>query len=369
MLFELKQNLGKQLSNAFKKLDRGTPLTDKEEVAMTVWHTIDDMITKAEPGVKEMTRAQSYLYKAMPGLADSAKKGLSIPLVGNIGTSANQLKQGAQDLTGRVLQKLGDIGKSVVPAVQDTAVKGATMVGVSGQMPSETPPAVQGAESAQPSATEGVPQAQNTDWKQGEDGKYYSTDGQWVFDEASNDWVPAQAQGGQPDWSDEKYVVQQMQADLAATGGKNIPEIKSMFEIAKTQMGSKMNSTQQKRMATLNQADGIYNMVEKLALAAPTGLMGVGQAIGGKLPGVEGGAAEDLDRTTRALAKGIAGAMANEVGVATDRDIERWMGLMPKVSDTMDERKRVLARLKTAIQLAREQVSTLQGDAAAPAAQ
>lgn len=121
---------------------------------------------------------------------------------------------------------------------------------------------------------------------------------------------------------------------------------------------TKLSMTQQKRKNSLDQVESTLGLVEGLALQAPSGASGFLQAALGGLPGVEGGSSEDLKRVTEGLAKSIAGALANEVGVATDKDIERWMGLMPKVGDTMDERKRAIQRIKDAIKTGREQFIT-----------
>lgn len=119
---------------------------------------------------------------------------------------------------------------------------------------------------------------------------------------------------------------------------------------------SKLTSQQQKRKNALDQVESTLGMVENLALDAPEGVGGFLGAALGSFPGVEGGSAEDLKRVTEGLAKSIAGALANEVGVATDRDIERWMGLMPKVGDTMAERKRAIQRIKDNLKQSRKQL-------------
>lgn len=119
---------------------------------------------------------------------------------------------------------------------------------------------------------------------------------------------------------------------------------------------TKLTAAQQKRKNALDQVESTLGMVEGLALDAPAGVGGSLQAALGGLPGVEGGSAEDLKRVTEGLAKSIAGALANEVGVATDRDIERWMGLMPKVGDTMEERKRAIERIKVNLKQSRKQL-------------
>jgi hypothetical protein len=115
-----------------------------------------------------------------------------------------------------------------------------------------------------------------------------------------------------------------------------------------------LGAAAQKRKAALDSAESVYNQLEQLALEAPAGVKGWATAKLGRIPGVESGAAGDLDRVTDGLAKAISGALAGEVGVATDEDIRRWKGLMPKPGDTMETRIRVLNRLKQAIAEGRE---------------
>jgi len=154
-----------------------------------------------------------------------------------------------------------------------------------------------------------------------------------------------------------------MLQDLQNTGGENMKALQMMQEqLIPAEAEMKIDASGQKRLRALDQAESTYNLVKQLALEAPAGVAGVLKAGIGKIPGVEGGSAEDLQRITDGLAKSIAGAMANEVGMATDRDIERWKGLMPKVGDTLDERKRALARLKQAIDEGRQMVYSSAGD-------
>mgnify|MGYP001393131983 FL=1 len=154
-----------------------------------------------------------------------------------------------------------------------------------------------------------------------------------------------------------------MLQDLQNTGGENMKALQMMQEqLIPAEAEMKIDASGQKRLRALDQAESTYNLVKQLALEAPAGVAGVLKAGLGRIPGVEGGSAEDLQRITDGLAKSIAGAMANEVGMATDRDIERWKGLMPKVGDTLEERKRALARLKQAIDEGRQMVYSPVGD-------
>ena len=100
------------------------------------------------------------------------------------------------------------------------------------------------------------------------------------------------------------------------------------------------SATVQKRVTKLKQASPIIDRVVNAALLAPTGMEGALRAQAGRIPGVEGGQAEYLQRDIRGFAKAIADVFASEVGVATDRDIDRWLDIMPRPGDTKNERIR-----------------------------
>lgn len=72
---EFKKDLGKRLGKVFDKVERGTPLNDKEAVTLAFWEVMDDVLTSMNPAIKDLTRQQSILYKAAPGLQSSAKIG------------------------------------------------------------------------------------------------------------------------------------------------------------------------------------------------------------------------------------------------------------------------------------------------------
>ena len=311
-LFNAKQNLSSQLSNAFKKLAKGTALTPAEETGMAIWTTLDDLITAAEPAVKTQTALQSILYKASSGLQSNiGKGGLKIPILGNVGS---QQIQSSKDLIGRLLSKAPsntNLAPTLSPMLQN-------ILNAPGQSTSGTTTGIDQT-ITQPTQTQ-----------------------------------PTQQQGI---LSEEKYKMLAM-ADMQLTGGKNLAKLKQIYEIG----GNKLSTADQKRKTALDQAETVYNLVEQLALNAPTGVKGAGGALLGKIPGVSGGNVEELDRITDGLAKAIAGALAGEVGVATDKDVERWKGLMPKPGDTMDDRKRALKNLRNAITNGRQLISTSSGD-------
>lgn len=308
-IYESKKNLAKQLSSAFTKAAKGTPLTPQEEVGMQIWGVLDDLLPE---GVKKFSRQQSILYQAMLGLGRSTtSQGIPVALPGMTGVrvGGEQVLQ-AKDLVGRgmvaggsMLEKLGIKAETLAPLLQNV-LKGERDLGQQ--------PAYQ-QEQQQPQQI----QSDNT--------------------QIQTDHGGSISQG---------FTKQQL-AMAIISDPKNKSTYEAVYEL--------MNPTEttsaaaQKRKVALDSAEGVYNLVEQLALEAPAGLEGSARALVGKVPGVEGGSAEDLARVTDGLAKAIAGALAGEVGVATDKDVERWKGLMPKVGDTMEERVRALNRLKMAI--------------------
>lgn len=99
-LFEFKQKLSKQLGRAFDKIEKGTPLTPQEEVGLAMWSSIDDMMPRA---VKELTRRQSLLYKAAPGLKTAKDAKYRIPILGTI-PGLGRATQATETLGSRALR-------------------------------------------------------------------------------------------------------------------------------------------------------------------------------------------------------------------------------------------------------------------------
>jgi len=302
-IYTAKQNLGKQLTRAFGK--KG-PLTPQEEVGMAIWGVLDDLLPS---GAKELSRQQSILYQASPGLyANVGKGGIKLPFLGN--KIGGEMIQKGKDMTGRILEgvgggieSLGLTGGNLSPLLQNI-LKGERTL------------------SQQP---------QN---EQQQTGTQYQGDISGQNNVQHGQSVPSS-------FTKEKLVMAIIADPKNKTTYEAIYKLMNPSEV--------MSAAAQKRKLALDSAEGVYNLVEQLALEAPAGLTGSAKALLGKLPGVEGGSAEDLDRVTDGLAKAIAGALAGEVGVATDKDVARWKGLMPKTGDTMEERLRALNRLKQAI--------------------
>ena len=157
--------------------------------------------------------------------------------------------------------------------------------------------------------------------------------------------------GGTPGMvgQDQYGMLKQLLTIAALKSPKDASKYASILSLAKPEDEAGDANTR-KRRVVLNQAVPVLNSVTDYALKAPTGVSGAWRAFIGKAPGVGGGDAEMLDRQTKGFARLIASAFASEVGVATDKDVERWLGLMPRPGDTKGERVQALNNLFTQIE-------------------
>lgn len=130
----------------------------------------------------------------------------------------------------------------------------------------------------------------------------------------------------------------------ALSDPKNTAKYSGLSTMAEGLQPSKTND-QLKRERLLQQASPVVGQVIESARKAPTGIMGSLKALLGKIPGVEGGEAEYLSRDIEGYARLIASVFASEVGVATDKDVQRWLNIMPRPGDTANERKRQSQKL------------------------
>lgn len=151
-------------------------------------------------------------------------------------------------------------------------------------------------------------------------------------------------------------IVQQQQADYLVRQGMPAKELQTtpigiraqtqeVTQAGKYEPVAKDTAGQAKRKLILNQAAPVLKRVIGSAMAAPPGKTGWFKSQIGKLPGVAGGEAEYLRRDVEGFARLIASAFASEVGVATDKDVKRWMSIMPQPGDTHEERVRQSQKL------------------------
>lgn len=107
-LFELKKSVNQDYKGVKKKIDNGTPLTDKDKVIAVARQTLDDIIASKHPSVKEKTLMQSDLYDAAESLHKKRGKASSLKLPFGIDIPVPQtVAGGGQDAIGRLLQRVG----------------------------------------------------------------------------------------------------------------------------------------------------------------------------------------------------------------------------------------------------------------------
>jgi hypothetical protein len=126
---------------------------------------------------------------------------------------------------------------------------------------------------------------------------------------------------------------------LGEEGSTEMSRLLNQFEkMGLLPKDTELTADQRNRTTVLNQASPVLETMTGYALTAPTGVEGWIRAWTGRRPGVAGGEAEMLERQTEGFARLIASAFASEVGVATDKDVERWKSIMPRPGDTQEER-------------------------------
>jgi len=128
---------------------------------------------------------------------------------------------------------------------------------------------------------------------------------------------------------------------------KNQAAISTMFQLANPEQSAQ----ERKRRAALQQVVPILAQLKEEVQGTTGGLKGWVRGYLGTLGLMEGKEDEALHRLTRGYARAIANALATEVGVATDKDVERWLGLFPRTQDSKDEQVDYLDRLMGQVQL------------------
>jgi hypothetical protein len=269
-IFELKQSLGRQLKPAFKRLDRGGTLSEKEEVAMTFWNSLDDLITEIEPDVKRLTKMQSTLYDASPGLQQSAQKNPTLELFGTKIPMANDMLQGAQSMAGRGSEVIGNKLSGAADAVSNNGIPISTSV--AGNLAAEqySTDDSNNSQSNNPFHSESVPPLDTTSQdmieitnsKTGETKMVSKAElGQYgIAEEQETDDV-----GIAEIFKNKDKVLKLIAADMKETGGKNVPEIQKMYEIAtkedEKEKTPKLSEGDKKFALAEQEADKAYQLI------------------------------------------------------------------------------------------------------------
>lgn len=222
----------------------------------------------ADSMLEKMTKAERG--KAL-SLTDYALGAGGFAAGGVPGLAAVGVKKAIETTAGKktVMNTLNGVSKVAgvvgnIPGVASNAPKVATMAGMGVGDALSTPYQADGAnnQSNEPGDSDSANKLNHTisdnstvdgesqvvftspdgQWQEKSDGKIYSMDSLWVWDDASQDWIGNEA-ANQIDYADEDTVVKMMQDDLATTGGKNIPELEKMYKIAQDGAGGKEKKT------------------------------------------------------------------------------------------------------------------------------
>ncbi len=145
-------------------------------------------------------------------------------------------------------------------------------------------------------------------------------------------------------------IVQAMQEDLATTGGKNIPELKTLLEAASGGAGAnaKVTANQQKQLQGAKAAAGIVASIEQRLAELPGG------RIAGNIGKFEGkfglnDAVSSYEQNRPTLALMLIKALQGSAGSISDADRNAIYSSIPSSSDTAGERKRKIDQLHTLI--------------------
>jgi len=109
-----------------------------------------------------------------------------------------------------------------------------------------------------------------------------------------------------------------------------------------------IDATFKKKRNALKATTPYLNDLVKYALEGETGVSGFLKNLFGGVPGVES-KAEMLNKTNKAFIKQIAFALGTGETRATDQDVINWLGGVPGVNDTLNERKTKLKSIKNQI--------------------
>lgn len=186
-------------------------------------------------------------------------------------------------------------------------------------------------------------------WLKG--GKYYSPDKYWVFDEKLDDWVknpeyqPEQTGMADTDQTKQLFTLLMMQ-DLQQTGGKNITELKTIFDMVAPKAASTKKPTEAEtaRVEAKSLIDNAMQALESGSINV--GPMGMGSRLEQFLGKFDAGDEETLEFNTNiaALKASIAKARA---GTSFTPNEERLLNqYTPNVGDSVQQLRTKLNNLQ-----------------------
>lgn len=327
-LFSFKQSLGSQLKRAFDLQAKGGALSPAQHTGIALWESVDDIITKKVPAVKELTLKQSTLFKAAPGLKKAADEVVRMPIFGTPLPGVSAAGKTVAGATGRALSKAGDrLSSAAFGPVGMAAEK------------------IGGQAFVRPGAFE-QPQEQTME-----------------------DPMSALGLGGGEDLSQapqqgllsEQDLMELISMDLEASGGKNIDTIKEFYSMLGGGGGmGDLSAAQEKTLIGSDTASRIVDQIENELSQLPSGrIAGTGAKIAGKFGGSDLVKAYEDSRNSKALM--LIKAIQGSAGNISDADRQAIVGSIPSTSDTPGERRAKLQSIRQLIQAYMQGATSISG--------
>lgn len=140
-LAEYKSKLRGMLTNAFKKINAGNPLTKDEEIRMATWSAIKDTLDEVSPEIRILNNRQSGLYKLADSIASIVQKDkpytfAPLGVGAELPVSKEQVSRGTQKvwetlgLTGKLAEKVASPVLSGISAIPQQLMQLLTGVGI-----------------------------------------------------------------------------------------------------------------------------------------------------------------------------------------------------------------------------------------------
>lgn len=101
-IYDLKSELGGEMNLIFNKIAKGNDLTPKQAAKYAAFNSLKQSLDRVSPVIREANNLQKAMYEMAPGLVNSSKKGLSVPVLGKLEGTLKPA-QATIDLAGRTL--------------------------------------------------------------------------------------------------------------------------------------------------------------------------------------------------------------------------------------------------------------------------
>lgn len=282
---------------------------ERLDIARGIYDSIDDIVVDQNPALKAIKGQVSLLKKLSPGLYASAKKPMTISPLGVQIPLPKGLIQGTADLAGRGLESAGGAaGKIPLPGNLNLERFG---VGTGAGLGADSAPS--------------------------------SLDSENIIDGE----ILGEQEISQAPQDNRQEDLKKVFLSLMLANPKQASTLKSIFDFGFGDQ--KVSATREKGINQVNTALGIANQIEKnFKKVGETGrIAGLGQKAGAAIGFNPKATAYEALRL--ASIGPLARAISSEVGVLTDKDIQRAEQLLPKLTDTPEEAQLKMQLLKEAI--------------------